>query len=187
MLNEKARAAVDLAEAAVAEEKLDNECGCTGDSCVNCREAMNLFEGSLAKYQAIAGEAGETREILPGKRYGYNQKSVCGGQTIYMRTGNYPDGRLAEIFIDVSRQGATLRGVFSAFGIVISLGLQHGVPLKEFVDAMVGTKFEPAGMVHGNELVPRAGSLIDLIFLDLALTYGVPLSAPPETVQDLSV
>jgi ribonucleoside-diphosphate reductase alpha chain len=111
------------------------------------------------------------RERLPNRRDGYTQKARVGGQKIYLRTGDYADGRLGEIFIDMHKEGATFRSLMNNFAIAVSLGLQHGVPLEEFVDALTGTRFEPAGQVEGNEKIKRATSILDYIFRDLAISY----------------
>jgi ribonucleoside-diphosphate reductase alpha chain len=111
------------------------------------------------------------RERLPNRRDGYTQKARVGGQKIYVRTGDYPDGRLGEIFIDMHKEGATFRSLMNNFAIAVSLGLQHGVPLEEFVDAFTATRFEPAGAVEGNEKIKPASSILDYIFRELAASY----------------
>jgi ribonucleoside-diphosphate reductase alpha chain len=111
------------------------------------------------------------RERLPDRRRGYTQKARVGGQKIYLRTGDYADGRLGEIFIDMHKEGATFRSLMNNFAITISLGLQHGVPLEKFVDAFRGTRFEPAGLVEGNERIDHATSILDYIFRELAVSY----------------
>jgi ribonucleoside-diphosphate reductase alpha chain len=111
------------------------------------------------------------RERLPNRRDGYTQKARVGGHKIYLRTGDYPDGRLGEIFIDMHNEGATFRSLMNNFAIAVSLGLQHGVPLEEFVDAFTATRFEPAGPVEGNETIKRATSILDYIFRELAVSY----------------
>jgi ribonucleoside-diphosphate reductase alpha chain len=111
------------------------------------------------------------RERLPNRRNGYTQKARVGGQRIYVRTGDYADGRLGEIFVDMHKEGATFRSLMHNFAIAVSLGLQHGVPLEEFVDAFTATRFEPAGQVEGNEKIKRATSILDYIFRELAVSY----------------
>src|SRR5690606_30638225 len=91
------------------------------------------------------------REKLPNRRKGYTQKAVVGGHKVYLRTGEFDDGRLGEIFIDMHKEGAAFRAMMNNFAIAISLGLQYGVPLEEYVEAFTFTKFEPAGMVQGND------------------------------------
>jgi ribonucleoside-diphosphate reductase alpha chain len=111
------------------------------------------------------------RQRLPYRRSGYTQKVKIGGQSMYLRTGEYDNGQLGEIFIDMHREGAAFRSLMNCFAISISLGLQHGVPLEEFVDAFVFTKFEPSGMVSGSPHVKMTTSVIDYIFRELAVTY----------------
>ena len=111
------------------------------------------------------------RERLPNRRNGYTQKARVGGQKIYLRTGDYADGRLGEIFIDMHKEGATFRSLMNNFAIPVSLGLQYGVPLEKFVDAFTATRFEPAGQVEGNEKIKRATSILDYIFRELAISY----------------
>lgn len=111
------------------------------------------------------------RERLPNRRGGYTQKCKIGGQSIYLRTGEYDNGQIGEIFIDMHREGAAFRSLLNCFAIAISLGLQHGVPLEEYVDAFVFTRFEPSGMVNGNPQIKMATSVIDYIFRELAVTY----------------
>jgi ribonucleoside-diphosphate reductase alpha chain len=111
------------------------------------------------------------RKTLPHRRAGYTQKAVIGGHKVYLRTGQYKDGSLGEIFIDMHKEGAAYRSLMNCFAIAISLGLQHGVPLEEFVDAFVFTRFEPNGIVTGNERITMATSTIDYIFRDLAINY----------------
>jgi ribonucleoside-diphosphate reductase alpha chain len=111
------------------------------------------------------------RHILPGRRRGYTQKARVGGHKVYLRTGEYEDGQLGEIFIDMHREGAAFRSLMNCFAIAISLGLQYGVPLEEFVDAFAFTRFEPNGMVQGNDQIKMTTSVIDYIFRELAVTY----------------
>jgi len=111
------------------------------------------------------------RRRLPDRRTGYTQKAKIGGQTVYIRTGEYENGQLGEIFIDMHKEGAAFRSLLNSFAIAISLGLQHGVPLEEFVDAFVFTRFEPSGVVIGNDRIKMATSVIDYIFRELAVTY----------------
>ena len=111
------------------------------------------------------------RRRLPDRRTGYTQKAKINGQSVYIRTGEYDNGQLGEIFIDMHREGAAFRSLLNCFAISISLGLQHGVPLEEFVDAFVFTRFEPSGIVTGNEKIKISTSVIDYIFRELAVTY----------------
>jgi ribonucleoside-diphosphate reductase alpha chain len=111
------------------------------------------------------------RERLPDRRKGYTQKAVVGGHKVYLRTGEYGDGRLGEIFIDMHKEGAAFRSLMNNFAIAISVGLQYGVPLEEYVDAFTFTRFEPAGLVQGNDAIKNATSIIDYIFRELAISY----------------
>jgi len=111
------------------------------------------------------------RRILPRRRNGYTQKAVVGGHKVYLRTGEYEDNTLGEIFIDMHKEGAAFRAMMNNFAIAISIGLQYGVPLKVFVDAFIGTKFNPAGFVNGNERIKTADSILDYIFRELAIEY----------------
>ncbi|PKL89158.1 MAG: ribonucleoside-diphosphate reductase, adenosylcobalamin-dependent [Ignavibacteriae bacterium HGW-Ignavibacteriae-2] len=111
------------------------------------------------------------RRRLPDRRGGYTQKAKIGGQTVYIRTGEYENGELGEIFIDMAKEGAAFRSLLNSFAISISLGLQHGVPLEEFVDAFVFTRFEPSGPVAGNKRIKMSTSVIDYIFRELAVSY----------------
>jgi ribonucleoside-diphosphate reductase alpha chain len=108
---------------------------------------------------------------LPDRRKGYTQKAVVGGHKVYLRTGEYDDGRLGEIFIDMHKEGAAFRSLMNNFAIAVSVGLQYGVPLEEFVDAFTFTRFEPAGPVRGNEVIKNATSILDYLFRELAVSY----------------
>ncbi len=111
------------------------------------------------------------RDKLPGRRKGYTQKATVGGHKVYLRTGEYEDGRLGEIFIDMHKEGAAFRSLMNNFAIAISLGLQYGVPLEEYVEAFTFTRFEPAGFVQGNDSIKNATSILDYIFRELAVSY----------------
>ena len=111
------------------------------------------------------------REKLPDRRKGYTQKAAVGGHKVYLRTGEYSDGRLGEIFIDMHKEGAAFRSLMNNFAIAISLGLQYGVPLEEYVDAFTFTRFEPAGPVQGNDAIKNATSILDYVFRELAVSY----------------
>ncbi len=111
------------------------------------------------------------RQRLPERRKGYTQKAIVGGHKVYLRTGEYQDGRLGEIFIDMHKEGAAFRAMMNNFAIAISVGLQYGVPLDEFVEAFTFTRFEPAGMVQGNDSIKNATSILDYIFRELAVSY----------------
>ena len=111
------------------------------------------------------------RVRLPDRRKGYIQKSTVGGHKVYLHTGEFDDGELGEIFIDMHKEGAAFRSLMNNFAIAISIGLQYGVPLEEFVDAFVFTRFEPAGEVTGNDRITKATSILDYIFRELAVSY----------------
>ncbi|MEI6125322.1 MAG: vitamin B12-dependent ribonucleotide reductase [Pseudomonadota bacterium] len=146
--------------------------------------ALELFDSVEELMEAPAAERatrvaalftrqlqGPRRETLPNRRKGYTQKAVVGGHKVYLRTGEYGDGQLGEIFIDMHKEGAAFRSLMNSFAIAISLGLQYGVPLEEFVDAFVFSRFEPNGMVTGNDHIKMATSVIDYIFRELAINY----------------
>ncbi|MGE3146450.1 MAG: vitamin B12-dependent ribonucleotide reductase, partial [Pseudorhodoplanes sp.] len=111
------------------------------------------------------------RERMPDRRKGYTQKAVVGGHKVYLRTGEYDDGRIGEIFIDMHKEGAALRSFINNFAIAVSLGLQYGVPLDEYVDAFTFTRFEPSGPVQGNDSIKFATSILDYVFRELAVSY----------------
>src|SRR6202011_4499982 len=111
------------------------------------------------------------REKLPNRRKGYTQKARVGGHKIYLTSGEYEDGRLGEIFIDMHKEGAAFRSLMNNFAIAISLGLQYGVPLDEYVEAFTFTRFEPAGFVQGNDAIKNATSILDYVFRELAISY----------------
>lgn len=116
-------------------------------------------------------ERDRTRRKLPDRRKGYIQKAAVGGHKVYIHTGEYEDGELGEIFIDMHKEGAAFRSLMNNFAIAISIGLQYGVPLDEFVDAFVFTRFEPAGRVTGNDSIRSATSILDYIFRELGVSY----------------
>jgi ribonucleoside-diphosphate reductase alpha chain len=112
-----------------------------------------------------------SRRKLPDRRKGYTQKAIVGGHKVYLRTGEYEDGKLGEIFIDMHKEGAAFRAMMNNFAIAISIGLQYGVPLEEFVEAFTFTRFEPSGMVEGNDTIKMSTSILDYIFRELAISY----------------
>ena len=111
------------------------------------------------------------RFSMPDRRKGYIQKVTIGDHKVYLHTGEYEDGKIGEIFIDTSKEGELVKALMNNFAIAISLGLQYGVPLDEYVSAYVGTKFEPSGKVHGNDRILSATSILDYIFRELAISY----------------
>ena len=129
---------------------------------------------SAARIQEIAekvARAAVERQRLPNRRKGYTQKASVGGHKVYLRTGEYVDGQLGEIFIDMHKEGAAFRSLMNSFAIAVSIGLQYGVPLEEFVEAFAYTRFEPSGPVQGNDTVKMASSVLDYIFRELAISY----------------
>ena len=121
--------------------------------------------------ERIIERVSREQEKLPTRRKGYTQKAKLGGHTIFLRTGEYDDGRLGEIFLDMNKEGSALRAFINNFAISVSLGLQYGVPLEEYVEAFTFTKFEPAGMVIGNDAIKNATSILDYVFRELAVSY----------------
>ena len=113
----------------------------------------------------------EKRFKMPDRRKGYIQKSEIGNHKVYLHTGEYNDGKIGEIFIDTNKEGELVKAMMNNFAIAISLGLQYGVPLEEYVDAFIDTKFEPSGNVHGNDRILSATSILDYVFRELAISY----------------
>ena len=111
------------------------------------------------------------RFSMPDRRKGYIQKATIGDHKVYLHTGEYEDGKIGEIFIDTSKEGELVKALMNNFAIAVSLGLQYGVPLDEFVSAFIGTKFEPSGKVNGNDRILSASSILDYIFRELAISY----------------
>jgi ribonucleoside-diphosphate reductase alpha chain len=111
------------------------------------------------------------RRALPNRRSGYTQKAKIGGHSVFLRTGEYDDGSLGEIFLDMHKEGAAFRSILNSFAIAVSLGLQYGVPLEEYIDAFTFTRFEPNGMVQGHDYIKMSTSVLDYIFRDLAIAY----------------
>ncbi len=116
-------------------------------------------------------EKSSKRFSMPDRRKGYIQKATIGDHKVYLHTGEYEDGKIGEIFIDTSKEGELVKALMNNFAIAVSLGLQYGVPLDEFISAFVGTKFEPSGKVHGNDRILSATSILDYIFRELAISY----------------
>jgi len=129
------------------------------------------------------------RFLLPARRHGFNQEARVGGHKVYLRTGEYDDGTLGEIFIDLAKEGATLKGILSCFAIAVSKGLQYGVPLEEFVDTFTFQTFEPRGMVEGHPNIKMANSIIDYVFRSLGVEYlerDELAQVPPDREGDLA-
>ena len=155
-------------------------------------EAM-LVQGNYAPgtspTQAYAG-ANRPRFLLPERRQGWTQEARVAGHKVYLRTGEYPDGTLGEVFIDIAKEGATLKGVLGCFAIAVSKGLQYGVPLEEFVDTFTFQTFEPRGMVEGHENIKMSNSIVDYVFRALGLEYlnrtDLVQVPPKETPNEIS-
>ncbi|MBO6503483.1 MAG: vitamin B12-dependent ribonucleotide reductase [Kordiimonadaceae bacterium] len=130
-----------------------------------------VTERIVERIVEVEREAAQSRRRLPERRKGYTQKAIVGGHKVYLRTGEYDDGSVGEIFIDMHKEGAAFRSLMNNFAIAISIGLQYGVPLEEFVDAFTFTRFEPFGRVEGNDTIKMATSLLDYIFRELAISY----------------
>mgnify|MGYP001391694055 FL=1 len=136
-------------------------------------------------------ESVNKRFSMPDRRKGYIQKATIGDHKVYLHTGEYEDGKIGEIFIDTSKEGELVKALMNNFAIAISLGLQYGVPLDEFVSAYVDTKFEPSGKVFGNDRILSASSILDYIFRELAISYlnredlaHTPSIAKPDNLND---
>jgi len=125
----------------------------------------------MVKNKSIKSDNSGKRFSMPDRRKGYIQKATIGDHKVYLHTGEYEDGKIGEIFIDTSKEGELVKALMNNFAIAVSLGLQYGVPLDEFISAFVGTKFEPSGKVHGNDRILSASSILDYIFRELAISY----------------
>tara|TARA_B100000941_G_C28506206_1_gene557489 strand:+ start:2900 stop:3742 length:843 start_codon:yes stop_codon:yes gene_type:complete len=138
--------------------------------------SSNLVAGNnkTSNNQPLVNKVADTiskRFSMPDRRKGYIQKASVGDHKVYLHTGEYEDGKIGEIFIDTSKEGELVKALMNNFAIAISLGLQYGVPLDEFVNAYVDTKFEPSGKVYGNDRIMSATSILDYIFRELAISY----------------
>lgn len=144
----------------------------TGDSAPKDTISASLKEvGPEPELPGMPFAPRGVRRALPNRRKGYTQKAKIGGHSIFLRTGEYEDGTLGEIFLDMHKEGAAFRSILNSFAIAVSLGLQYGVPLEEYVDAFTFTRFEPNGMVSGHDYLKMATSVLDYIFRDLAISY----------------
>ena len=156
-----------LAAALVEDDEAAEEILTSGSA----HEKAVVFAEKIVEKVIIKEVIRRDRDKLPARRRGYTQKAIVGGHKVYLRTGEYEDGQLGEIFIDMHKEGAGFRAMMNNFAIAVSVGLQYGVPLDEFVDAFTFTKFEPAGMVQGNDSIKNATSILDYIFRELAVSY----------------
>ena len=161
----------DVTEDVTALESTDPDAGMSRHDQVKAVAAIGVERVVERVVERIVVERAADRRPLPYRRRGYTQKAVIAGHKIYLRTGEYKDGKLGEIFLDMAKEGAAFRSLMNSFAIAVSLGLQHGVPLEEFVDAFVFTRFEPNGMVAGHDAVKLCTSVIDYVFRDLAINY----------------
>jgi ribonucleoside-diphosphate reductase alpha chain len=141
------------------------------DTIVALQRSLETPDQSVLRKAAAGTDLRGRRRSLPNRRVGYTQKAKLGGHSIFIRTGEYIDGSLGEIFLDMHKEGAAFRSLLNSFAIAVSLGLQYGVPLEEYVDAFIFSKFEPNGTVQGHDYVKMATSVIDFIFRDLAISY----------------
>jgi len=130
----------------------------------------NKIEKIIQPNKSNSDSSGK-RFSMPDRRKGYIQKATIGDHKVYLHTGEYEDGKIGEIFIDTSKEGELVKALMNNFAIAVSLGLQYGVPLDEFISAFVGTKFEPSGKVYGNDRILSATSILDYIFRELAISY----------------
>ncbi len=134
-------------------------------------QIKNAVKDSSNNFVKKLNEAAGRRISMPDRRKGYIQKATIGDHKVYLHTGEYEDGKIGEIFIDTSKEGELVKALMNNFAIAISLGLQYGVPLDEFINAYVNTKFEPSGKVYGNDRILSASSILDYIFRELAISY----------------
>ena len=132
-------------------------------------DAQNDINSQSIKTNNLSKQ--NNRSKMPDRRKGYIQKVTIGNHKIYLHTGEYDDGKVGEIFIDMNKEGELVKSLMNNFAIAISLGLQYGVPLEEFVDAFIETKFEPSGKIGGNDRILSASSILDYIFRELAISY----------------
>jgi len=141
------------------------------DAISNNKQPNQQSIENIIKSKNTNSENNSKRFGMPDRRKGYIQKATIGDHKIYLHTGEYEDGKIGEIFIDTSKEGELVKALMNNFAIAVSLGLQYGVPLDEFINAFVGTKFEPSGKVHGNDRILSASSMLDYIFRELAISY----------------
>ena len=135
------------------------------------KKIQNNNEEEVGKQIQNFNKKNNDRSKMPDRRKGYIQKVTIGDHKIYLHTGEYDDGKVGEIFIDMNKEGELVKALMNNFAIAISLGLQYGVPLDEFVDAFIETKFEPSGQINGNDRILNASSILDYIFRELAISY----------------
>ena len=147
----------------IENDKIDSPADATKSSSSNIEKIITTKNQNY--------ENNSKRFSMPDRRKGYIQKATIGDHKVYLHTGEYEDGKIGEIFIDTSKEGELVKALMNNFAIAVSLGLQYGVPLDEFISAFVGTKFEPSGKVYGNDRILSASSILDYIFRELAISY----------------
>ncbi|RYG17194.1 vitamin B12-dependent ribonucleotide reductase, partial [bacterium] len=170
-LSQPLNASSDDAAAAILEASLEPEVPAAASAPVAAIQNLAISDEAKEAAVKLVYRYISKRRVLPGRRRGYTQKARVGGHKVYLRTGEFEDGSLGEVFIDMHREGAAFRSLMNCFAIAISLGLQYGVPLEEFVEAFVFTRFEPNGPVQGHDNIKMVTSVIDYIFRELALSY----------------
>ena len=138
---------------------------------INTTSSQNSNSSNNKVLKSVFKENISKRFSMPDRRKGYIQKATIGDHKVYLHTGEYEDGKIGEIFIDTSKEGELVKALMNNFAIAVSLGLQYGVPLDEFVNAFIGTKFEPSGKVQGNDRILSASSILDYLFRELAISY----------------
>jgi len=158
-----------LNSALIADE--DDDADDAVEALIQAPMAARATQISEKIVERIVEKVVREREKMPSRRTGYIQKAVVGGHKVYVHTGEYADGRLGEIFIDMHKEGAAFRAMMNNFAIAVSLGLQYGVPLEEYVEAFTFTRFEPSGFVQGNQSIKNATSILDYVFRELAISY----------------
>ena len=141
------------------------------DVVINAEKENSSNLENIIKSKNNNSENNGKRFSMPDRRKGYIQKATIGDHKVYLHTGEYEDGKIGEIFIDTSKEGELVKALMNNFAIAVSLGLQYGVPLDEFISAFVGTKFEPSGKVYGNDRILSASSILDYVFRELAISY----------------
>ena len=153
-------------------DKIENIASAVNDTIINSNnlKISNDLDNKKINNQKFKNKIND-RSKMPDRRKGYIQKVTIGGHKIYLHTGEYDDGKVGEIFIDMNKEGELVKALMNNFAIAISLGLEYGVPLDEFVDAFIETKFEPSGEIKGNDRILNASSILDYIFRELAISY----------------
>jgi ribonucleoside-diphosphate reductase alpha chain len=182
------KASQPLSSATAIGDTNENEAEALVDAIdAEARVVTGVFAPGVSPSQAYHG-VNRPRFLLPGRRQGWTQEAKVGGHKIFLRTGEYDDGTLGELFIDLAKEGATLRGILGCFAIAVSKGLQYGVPLEEFVESFTFQTFEPRGMVEGHPNIKMANSIIDYVFRALGMEYlgrTDLVQVPPKEVGEL--